>query len=645
MSKGIRILVLEDLSSDVELLVMELNKAGIEFEYKRADNKEEFIETIINYKPNLIISDYSLPQYDGISAIKDLRQIMPDIPIIIVTGSLDEETAAQTIKEGAWDYVVKERLYRLPPAVIQAMKRKEELDDRKKIEKALQDAETEYESLRKNVPLALFRSTVNGNLLYANPALPDMFGFSSIEEALRENLNSRYSDPEDRKNLMQELNRKGTVENFVVKFQKTDGSYFWAALFVRAVFDNKGNHIYQDGIIQDITEFKQANDELIAAKDRAEQADKLKTAFLANMSHEIRTPMNAIIGFSDLLMDQSITREELIDYILHIQSNGEALLKIINDILDVSQIEAGALSIEKREFDINEWLRGIFSVTNQDMAYSESKGVKLLLDIPDDDKKLILNSDKNRLKQVMSNLLTNAIKFTEKGNVTFGYTIERNHLRFFVSDTGMGIPKEMQDVIFDVFRQVDNGHTREFGGTGLGLTIAKSIAEKLGGRMWVESELYKGSKFFFTIPHVQAEEKLPDKSRKKAAAKAAEVDWSDKIILIAEDVDSNFVYLNTILKRTNAKVIRALDGVEAVEICNSNQDIDVVLMDIQMPNKNGYEATREIKQFRKELPIIGQTAFALSSDRKKVLEAGCDDYLVKPILKRVLFDTLEKFFS
>ncbi|MDZ7743927.1 MAG: response regulator [Bacteroidota bacterium] len=640
MDEKLRLLLLEDNQSDAELIVRELQKAGFRFDFKRVDRKEAFIEQIIGFNPHIVISDYSLPQYNGIDAIQDLKKINEDIPIIIVTGSLDEETAAETIKQGAWDYVVKERLFRLPSALSSTLKLKEERDKKAEIETSLSETKSEFETLRNNVPLALYRTAPDGKLLYVNRAYLDIFRYDSVEQALQDNAIERYVDPEDRKRILDQLLRKGELRHYEVELVRKDGAKFWGDFNIRAIFDRNGKHIFQDGILSDITEIKNAREAIIRAKEKAEESDKLKTAFLANMSHEIRTPMNAIIGFTDLIANGDLEKEEEREFIAHIQKNGETLLRIIGDIIDVAKIESGVIKVNKNTRDVNKFIQEVFSELLENNAAPGKNDVRLILENRHKDQEVKTHSDFIRLRQILNNLTDNALKFTENGEIRIGYEIDGKLLKFFVKDSGIGIPDEMKEIIFERFRQVDDSHTREFGGTGLGLTIAKSFVEKLGGEMWVESEVYKGSDFYFTIPYATPEDTEVRKTSDRASAKSR---WQDKRVLIAEDVNSNYYYLEVILKSLKINPIRAINGKEAVEFCKNDMDIDLVLMDIQMPEMNGYDATREIKKMRKDLPVIGQTAFALSSDREKVLDAGCDDYLVKPILKYRLMEVLDRF--
>ncbi len=391
--------------------------------------------------------------------------------------------------------------------------------------------------------------------------------------------------------------------------------------------------------------FKQMrNDEIISAKEKAQESDRLKTAFLANMSHEIRTPMNAILGFTDLLKDESLSAHSRNEFIEIINSRGKDLLQIINDIIDISKIEAKQIKIHPVQCSVNSVLFELYSFFESNITLKLKKDIvlKLHTDLPND--KSYIYIDDIRLKQIFTNLIGNAIKFTELGYIEFGYSFENNILNFYVEDTGIGIPKEKHILIFDRFRQADDSTTKNFGGTGLGLAISKSLVELMGGIMKLDSELGSGSKFSFSLPYNPEEEnKIKEKEKNKDFID--NINWQNKLILVVEDDHVNFQYLKVLLKKTQAKVIRAENGVEAIEMCKEHENINVVLMDIQMPIMNGFEATKIIKAMRKDLPIIAQTAYAMAEDKEKCRAAGCDDYLTKPIDIKSLICVTGKYLN
>lgn len=383
--------------------------------------------------------------------------------------------------------------------------------------------------------------------------------------------------------------------------------------------------------------------ELVQAKLKAEESDRLKTAFLANMSHEIRTPMNGILGFAEMLNDNKLADADRQKYIDIINNNGKILINLIDDIIDFSQIEAGQLKIEEKTFSLNSMLGQVHASFQTQSLKKEKPQVKLKMNKGFEDDKSYIVSDPNRLRQVITNLVGNAFKFTNKGFIEFGYDQIKNDLRFYVKDTGIGIPPEKIDQIFERFVQADNSRSRKFSGSGLGLAISKGFIELLGGKMWAESEINKGSIFYFTIPFQKAEVAI--KVEEKATPAKSNYDWSDKTFLVAEDDFFSYKFLEGFLKQTNASVLHADDGAKAVQLCAENDSIDLVLMDVQMPEMNGLDATRTIKETNKTLPIIAQTANAISEEKQKCFEAGFDDFVPKPINIADLFLKIDFWLS
>ena len=400
------------------------------------------------------------------------------------------------------------------------------------------------------------------------------------------------------------------------------------------------DNIFIQIIIRDISERKKAEKDLLYAKEKAEESDRLKTAFLASMSHEIRTPMNHILGGLDLLLDSDISEEEKQEFHQIIKSSSHSLLKLIEDIIDVSVLDSGQLDIHKQEFDLktffNELLQGTEELrqNNPNIDFSiNTSAHKAEIDT--------IYSDKIRLNQIFISLLSNAFKFTEKGNIEVGYTLLANDtLQFYVSDTGTGIPEDSFDIIFEQFRQVDYEHTREFEGAGLGLALAKGLVELLGGEIRVESTLHKGSTFFVTIPIKKP--KPIEKPKEIPTENKISYDFSNKTILIVEDEEMNYNYLKTVLKKTNANVLWAENGKKGIEKVENN-DINLVLMDIQMPEMNGYETTRRILKIKPNLPVIVQTAHAMKEEKQKCFEAGAIEYMPKPLNRKLLLKNISKY--
>ncbi len=387
---------------------------------------------------------------------------------------------------------------------------------------------------------------------------------------------------------------------------------------------------------------KMAENQLLEAKNKAEQSEKLKTAFLANMSHEIRTPMNAIIGFVDLLLENDNPPEQQKKYLQIIKSNSMNLLTLINDIIDLAKIESDQMEIERKPVKINLLLNELHIFFKNELVRRNKNQIELKSKFAFNNPQFTISTDPIRLKQIMNNLLDNAIKYTNRGFIEFGYKLsdDKKYIRFYVKDTGCGIPEDKFKLIFERFVQI--GQRKDsINGTGLGLSISKKLVELLGGKIHVESEVNKGSIFYFDLPYQEhpintLEEKVEKESMKKP-------DFSGKKVLIVEDVESNYLLLEAALKRTKAKIEHASSGEDAVQKVKENDDFDIVLMDIRLIGMDGIEATRQIKKIRPELPVIAQTAYAFAHDNKKITEAGVDDLLVKPIKAKQFYAVLSRY--
>lgn len=408
------------------------------------------------------------------------------------------------------------------------------------------------------------------------------------------------------------------------------------------VFERKyeGTGGKQIGYLQDITKRKLQEQELTDAKEKAEESDRLKSAFLSNMSHEIRTPMNGILGFIDLLSQPNLSDEEKDNFSEIINKSSSRLLNTINDIIDISKIESEQVSVTNKKVNVNDVLdelNAFFILEANKKGLSISSLTSLSFE------ESVIYTDSNKLHGILTNLIKNAVKFTTKGSISFGYKLKEDFLEFFVKDTGIGIPHNRQQGVFNRFEQADIGDSKVFEGSGLGLTISKAYVEMLGGKMWVVSEENKGAEFIFTIPYNRK-----DLNKFESTSKTKETDKGkiDKLsLLVAEDDEISIKYFQSILQDTFKNVIYVQNGIDAVETCKKNRGIDLVLMDIRMPKMDGFDAIREIRKFDKELIIITQTAFAFSEDKEKAIKAGSNDFISKPINKKALLEMISKYFN
>ena len=420
------------------------------------------------------------------------------------------------------------------------------------------------------------------------------------------------------------------------EFINANGKHRWLQTTKIPLYDKDGNITGLVGIGHDITERKHIVEELIVAKEKAEEGDKLKTAFLHNISHEIRTPMNAIVGFSALLGEPDIDEKTRKSYIEVIMQSSNHLLSIITDIVDISNIEANLIKTYKNEMSVN---AAVKSLCNQYMPKAVEKNINMAYENGLSESDALILTDRTKFNQILSNLISNAVKFTEKGNVKISYRLKDNFLEFSVSDSGIGISPEHHSRIFDRFYQVQNAMEKLYEGTGLGLAISKAYVEHLGGKIWLTSEPGKGTTFFFTIPYEKQVSVIVSQSEMKAAETF--VFPVKKVILVAEDVESNFKLIRYFLSGSNAEVLHAYNGKEAVEKCFSAGNIDLILMDIKMPVMDGYTAVKLIREKNAEVPIIAQTAYA--DDREKAMECGCSGFISKPFDRKSLFKVLSEF--
>jgi PAS domain S-box-containing protein len=482
-------------------------------------------------------------------------------------------------------------------------------------------------------------------IIYVNKAFCTTYGYSD-EEIIGKNISilRSFKDEVNPAEIILSDTISGGWIGELINIKK-DGSEFTIELSTSNIKDEKGNSIALIGIAADITERKRIQHELIYAKEKAEESDRLKSAFLANMSHELRTPLNAIIGFSGLIIESG-PNENTIPYSQIISKSGFHLLSLVEDLFDTTIIETGQIKINNENAEMLSLMEEVKDIIQGERLMDVKTGVELILNTKEISGPVYLVTDSRKLKQVLINLLRNALKFTEKGYIEFGITeindTENKYFQFYVKDTGIGIDKKNHEAIFNIFRQIDDTHTRKFGGMGLGLSLAKKTIEILGGKIWVESEPDKGSTFYFTLPVQTDKNKKDNNSEDKHITMGK--NFSGKTILIAEDEQSNFDFLKILLTRMDIKVLWAKDGLEAIKLCETDPSINLVLMDIKMPHLNGYDATKLIKSKRPDLPVIAQTAYAMISDQQEAEQSGCDGYLSKPIKISQIIEVLEKYF-
>jgi PAS domain S-box-containing protein len=480
------------------------------------------------------------------------------------------------------------------------------------------------------------------NLKYTNSAFYTMIGYD------RDSYNSLNPPdlvhPEDHDYQLrreQSLVNNGFFETELRLRHKT-GHYVNLSTRSVTVRSDSGEVLGALTISRDITRLKQVHEDLIKANIGAEASNRLKSNFLANISHEIRTPLNSVVGFSNLLLTNNLTNEVKEEYIEQINHNSEKLLQIIGDIIDLSRLESSQIEITYEEASLSAIVNEIIEEARQIIRRNEKP---IILNVKNhfEDVGDLIFTDRIWLKRVLNHLMDNAVKFTLDGSVEFSYLLENQNIVFKIRDTGIGINKENLGRIFEEFRQEFDGHHRPFEGLGIGLTLAKEVIERMGGKIVVKSEKGVGSEFSFSIPYRPA-----GSTKTKVATVINEslmkpIDWSSRKCLLVDDNKDVLIYLNRILTDTGVSIITARSGFEAIEIIKETPDIDVVLLDMQMPEMNGIETTREIRKIRKNLPIIAQTAFIFEDDKDIILEAGCDACLIKPIRREHLLTVMSSF--
>ena len=511
-----------------------------------------------------------------------------------------------------------------------------DITETKKAENALRESEENFRVLFDESPLPTIISEMpSGRITLANKRMALLMGLDP-KDILGKTANElgMLKNSEDQEKLIKLISTNGFVDN--LEMEKTFPIQEGTDLISMRLVSIMGK-VYCLTVVQDITERKDAEKAIIKAREKAEESDRLKSAFLANMGHEIRTPMNGILGFSELLKNPALTGKEHQEYISIIEKSGARMLNIINDLIDISKIESGQMNINISICNIKEQSDYLYAFFKPEV---NSKGLKLIYNCCLTEDEAIIKTDNEKVKSILVNLIKNAIKFTDKGEIEFGYSKKVGNLEFYVKDTGVGISKEQKEFIFERFRQGTESLSRNYEGAGLGLSISKSFVEMLSGEIWMDSAPGKGSIFYFTIPYnpvieksqVHTEPELKSKNSRRLK------------ILIAEDDKFSEMLISSIVRSYSDIIINCKTGIEAVEECRKTPELDLILMDIKMPEMDGYDATRLIREFNKNVVIIAQTAYAQSGDRDKALQSGCTDYISKPIRNHEFFTLVKKYF-
>lgn len=646
--KSLKILIVEDNQLDQMLVERALSRSDLNYISIAIDNRTAFLDALENFNPSIILCDYSIPQFGALSALDILNEKKLTIPLIIVTGTLSDEMAVECLKKGAVDYVIKDKIVRLPSAIKIAIDLKKSEQERLIAEERLRQNEKQLKAITDILPATLVYITPDLKFTFSNKV-----SFEWFHKPLPgENVESMFGNEiatQIKKNIAT-LNRGEQVS-----FENTlnDSSVKRYVNLTLAPEIENGILRGYVCLMTDITEAKMYEVELENAKRDAESANNAKSQFLANMSHEIRTPLNAIMGLSELLQTNYKDEQERLLWLKKITRNSEHLKKIIDEILDLSKIEAGKLQLKITNFSLPQVIAQVKSILSP-LANEKYLALHFETDGPIPS---FINSDSVKIQHILLNLLGNAIKFSNAGSINLKvkifYEDSEPFMQFSVIDTGIGMSDDELKHLFEPFTQVDSSMTRRFGGTGLGLTLAKQLARALGGDVYLaDSTPGKGSTFVATVktgdisksPTITSfENLLTDPAEFIEAPQAiAKQNISDFKVLLVEDSLDNQLLVQNFLEMEGVTVDLASDGEEGMEKAK-NGDHDLVIMDIQMPVIDGYTATANLRQHGYKKPIVAFTAHAFEDEKERCLKIGFTDFLSKPIKKQALVECIAKY--
>ncbi|MGD8782474.1 MAG: response regulator [Ignavibacteria bacterium] len=640
MKERIKILHLEDNDADAELICYMLEQGEIDADIHQANGKESFLSKLEETNYDLIISDYSIPQFDGLKALVKAKEKNKNIPFIFCSGTIGEERAVQCLQLGAMDYVIKDRMDRLVPAVNRALRLITEIKKKEKAEAELSQIRLAVE----NTSETIFVTDANYVLQYINPSFTKMYGWLPEEIIGKQTPNILKSNKHDEifYKKLKKLLKEGKPFTLEVSNKTKDGKHVEIKNMINPIINS--NIIIGYVCVQtDITLKKLQELELMRAKHEAEEMSKLKSYFLSNISHEMRTPLISILGFSEILKDE-LMNEKHINYINHIYESGTRLKNTISSILSLHNLENEKQEINNTKLDLLMFLEKITKRFRRD---ADKKGLSLNTSI--NCKEAWSNTDQELLSKVLTNVLDNAIKFTHKGSVTMSLSTETDHDSYYaiikIIDTGVGIPDDKLNNLFVPFRQVSEGLDRAYEGMGLGLYIAKHTLELLHGKIQIHSKIQSGTQVQITLPILPFENEIEKKiDMRKTTIEETDPDvQSDKPnVLLVEDNESNRMIFNRFLNN-DFIVDSAEDGISAISKAELKQ-YDLILMDINLgPGIDGIETFHRISKLPNytNVPVIAVTAYAMKHDKQKFLEHGFTDYIQKPVMKDELISLIK----
>lgn len=649
-----KILAIDDMMADLISLKTFLQDAFPDAVLYTETDGHKGIEMAIAKDPDVILLDILMPKIDGFEICRQLKEDkrVKDIPVIFITGiNANKDIRIKALEVGAEAFVSKPIDVSELTAQIKAMVKIKRANQQKRDEKdrlatlvfertrELEESQIHFKNLADSGQALIWTANLDKKCDYFNQPWLDFTGRTFEQE--RNNGWTEGVHPEDLKRCIETFeNAFDKREKFRMEYRllHCSGDYKWIDDLGSPRYNSKGDFVGYIGHCLDITESKNLMDNIIEAKEKAEKSNLLKTAFLNNISHEVRTPLNGILGFGSLLAEPGISEEEKERYFALMKSSSDRLINTITDYMNISLLVSGNLSVHLAPVNMSSIIE--FS-KNKFKELGSAKQLNFNFIIPEKSEELTLKTDLDLVKIIIHHLLDNAVKFTEKGDVSIGFVTKEKSIEFFVRDSGSGIDREDQIQIFELFTQKNLNESRVQQGSGLGLSIVKGILNLLGGNIRVESVNGSGSTFYFSLPFKMEDAKALEEIQFQTVPKTAKL----PVVLAVDDEETNSIYIEAVLRKYTSKIIKAVNGKEAVDICRSNPDISIVLMDIKMPVMNGFEATSIIKSFRKDLPIIAVTAYAMAEDEKIALDAGCDDYLAKPFTYSRLIEKVQKYTS
>jgi PAS domain S-box-containing protein len=640
----ITILNLEDDIGDAELIKEAIESEQPNWEITSVTTGEEFVREFIKNRYDIILSDYKVPGYSGIKALELVRSKNSIIPFIFVSGSMGEEMAVEMIKKGATDYVLKDKLFKLPAAIIRALKEAKAEKEKLEMQRRLKESEEKYKQIIDTALVGVYQTNEKGEITFANQTMAQILDFLSPDELKKYNALEFYKDQEEREKLLKILKSKGRANGFETELVTKDNKTKNVLMSVNYVGDS------YTGMMVDITDRRKYIEGLKAAKERAENLNKIKSNFLGTISHEMRTPMIGILGFTDILRKE-VKDEEQKEVADIIYESSKRLMNTLNLILDLSRVESNKQELQLCDVNISDTI-----MTSTEVLQSLAKEKNLYLQTEIKNHDIIVHLDESLLIKVINNLIDNAIKFTDKGGVKIELESRqidnRDYAVIKVIDTGIGIDEQYHSIIFEEFRQVSEGLSRSFEGTGLGLTISKKYVELMGGKISVHSKPGEGSTFevIFPIVNAEAEQVLVEPEQETAkdienVKQIPEFKIKPKILQVEDDWAS-IMYVKKCLNG-KAELKQVKNGEEALELVK-NEQFDVILMDINLKGgMNGLEITEKIRNLKNYeiTPIVAVTAFAMKGDKEEFLSKGCTHYLAKPFHREELLDLINMLIN